>query len=163
MIVTIIFLYLYIFFVWVTLRNSGTRSSIGTVVHVPLNIGTVVSVPLQEQWYAFLYRNSGARSSKYRNSGKPSSIGTVVRVTLQEQWYAFLYIGTYVYYQLSPSLYNPMNERKKKKIHSNEAHLLLCVVIRTIIIKIEKNIYFSYFCYFHFQCFSGTNCQCSVN
>ena len=50
---------------------------------------------------------------------------------------------TTIHYKLSPSLYNFMNERKKENVHSNEAHLLLLiVVIRTIIMKIGKIIFF---------------------
>ena len=49
-----------------------------------------------------------------------------------------------------------MNERKKKNVDSNEAHLLLSIVVIRTIIKIE-NIFFINYCYLRFQCFSGTH------
>ena len=43
----------------------------------------------------------------------------------------------YIHNMLSPSRYNQMNERKKEKnVYSNEAHLLLLIVVIRTIIKI---------------------------
>ena len=71
-------------------------------------------------------------------------------------FFVLLHVTT-LHYQSSSSVYNLMNVRNNEKQSSNEAHLLLWIVVIRKIIKIEMFLFFGYYCYFHFQCFIGTN------